>query len=138
LGRLAGGAGESPYVQIRARSSMAEAVRCIASGRFPTPLLATFDAPSREICQSSVHGTNTPRPALELLNDVTYVGRAITGTARAEQGDPVQSDHVLFSSALARTPNPARLGPCWRRGLEAIAKDYEANKEAGGSIYQAR
>ena len=42
----------------------------------PHPAMATFDAPSREICQVKRPRTNTPLQALELLNDVTYVEAA--------------------------------------------------------------
>ena len=42
----------------------------------PHPAMATFDAPSREICQVKRARTNTPLQALELLNDVTYVEAA--------------------------------------------------------------
>ena len=42
----------------------------------PHPSMATFDAPSWEICQVKRARTNTPLQALALLNDVTYVEAA--------------------------------------------------------------
>ena len=42
----------------------------------PHPSMATFDAPSWEICQVKRAKTNTPLQALALLNDVTYMEAA--------------------------------------------------------------
>ncbi|EIJ40745.1 Protein of unknown function (DUF1553) [Galbibacter orientalis DSM 19592] len=42
----------------------------------PNPTLATFDAPSRDVCTIRRQETNTPLQALVLLNDPTYIEAA--------------------------------------------------------------
>jgi hypothetical protein len=42
----------------------------------PHPTLATFDAPTRDICTTRRQETNTPLQALVLLNDPTFVEAA--------------------------------------------------------------
>jgi hypothetical protein len=39
----------------------------------PNPTIATFDAPTRDLCSSRRQKTNTPLQALVILNDPTYV-----------------------------------------------------------------
>ncbi len=42
----------------------------------PNPTIATFDAPTRDICTTRRQETNTPLQALVLLNDPTYIETA--------------------------------------------------------------
>ena len=98
----------------------------------PHPAMATFDAPSREICQVKRPRTNTPLQALELLNDVTYVEAARQLAQLAlEQGGSSPEERITFAfrRALARMPTPRELDVL-RRGLERYRKDFEADKEA--------
>ena len=99
----------------------------------PHPVLATFDAPSREICQVKRPRTNTPLQALELLNDVTYVeaARQLAQLALDEGGSSARgADHL-------RLP-PGDWPACRRRaswtscgaGWSGTARTFEADKEA--------
>ena len=73
---LAGGAGEAPYVQDKGDKLYRRSLYVYRKRTVPHPAMATFDAPSREICQVKRARTNTPLQALELLNDITYVEAA--------------------------------------------------------------
>lgn len=74
----------------------------------PHPTLATFDAPTFEICQMKRARANTPLQALALLNDPTYVeaARHLASRMIAEGGSG--SDGRLrygFRLATGRWPN---------------------------------
>jgi hypothetical protein len=75
---------------------------------FLHPMLANFDAPSREECSACRPVSNTPQQALTLLNDPTFVEAARVFAARLLaatcQGDEARLD-MAFERALAR---PAR------------------------------
>ena len=73
---LAGGAGEAPYVQDKAPMLYRRSLYVYRKRTVPHPAMATFDAPSGEVCQVKRPRTNTPLQALELLNDLTYVEAA--------------------------------------------------------------
>jgi Protein of unknown function (DUF1553)/Protein of unknown function (DUF1549)/Planctomycete cytochrome C len=74
---------------------------------FLHPMLANFDAPSREECTASRTVANTPQQALTLLNDPTFVeaARALAGSTLAAKDltDEARLD-LLFERALARKP----------------------------------
>jgi hypothetical protein len=75
---------------------------------FLHPMLANFDAPSREECTANRTVSNTPQQALTLLNDPTFVEAARVFAARLLMapcgGDEARLD-LAFERALAR---PAR------------------------------
>ena len=74
---------------------------------FLHPMLANFDAPSREECTASRVVSNTPQQALTLLNDPTFVECARTWAARLLQPANESDDQRLeraFRRALARPP----------------------------------
>jgi hypothetical protein len=78
----------------------------------PHPSMATFDAPSWEICQVKRATTNTPLQALALLNDVAYVEAARKFAERIlkEGGDSTDSRLVFaFRTATGRTPSMSEL-----------------------------
>ena len=102
----------------------------------PPPSMATFDAPSREMCIVSRPRTNTPLQALALMNDVTYVEAASSLAARtmSEIGTTNPDDVIrsMFLRMLSRSPDEEertllRKGYERRRALFA-KKPVEAKK----------
>ena len=78
---------------------------------FLHPMLANFDAPSRDECAALRTVSNTPQQALTLLNDPTFVEAARLFAARL-LGDPqaktdVQHLRRAYQLALAREPSAA-------------------------------
>jgi hypothetical protein len=75
---------------------------------FLHPMLANFDAPSREesVCARNV--SNTPQQALTLLNDPTFVeaARALAGRVLEGTGDDAARIRRAFELALARPAKP--------------------------------
>ncbi len=83
---------------------------------FLHPMLANFDAPSREDCIASRIVANTPQQALTLLNDPTFVEAARVFAAQllnvraggngAKAGEDSARLEAAFQRALARSPKP--------------------------------
>jgi Protein of unknown function (DUF1553)/Concanavalin A-like lectin/glucanases superfamily len=129
---LAGGAGEGPYVQDRGPNLYRRSLYVYRKRTVPHPALATFDAPSREVCQVRRARTNTPLQALELLNDVTYVeaARRLGERMVTEGGDtPEQRLVYAFRRATARMPTAAELR-LLARGLERYRETFRADVES--------
>jgi hypothetical protein len=89
---------------------------------FLHPMLANFDAPSREECTASRTVSNTPQQALTLLNDPTFVEAArvlaeqtLRQSASGEFGGQLES---MFLRVLARLPSP--------RELASLQSHYDA------------
>lgn len=77
---------------------------------FLHPMLANFDAPSREECTANRVVSDTPQQALTLLNDPTFVEAARVFAAHVlTSGRPsdAQKLDAAFERALARPPRPA-------------------------------
>jgi len=74
---------------------------------FLQPMLANFDAPSREECTANRVVSDTPQQALTLLNDPTFV-EAARAFATKLLASPAQSEQArldeAFKQALARSP----------------------------------
>jgi mono/diheme cytochrome c family protein len=77
---------------------------------FLHPMLANFDAPSREDCIAMRSSANSPQQALTLLNDPTFVeaarvwaGRLLTEPA----ADDAERLSRAFEQAVTRPPKPA-------------------------------
>jgi hypothetical protein len=128
---LAGGAGEGKYVQDRGPNLYRRSLYVYRKRTVPHPAMATFDAPSREICQVKRARTNTPLQALELLNDVTYV-EAATHLARlmmTEGGStPDARLRYAFRRATARSPGDFELKIALR-GLERYRRSFHSQPD---------
>ena len=81
----------------------------------PYPSMATFDAPSREVCTVRRSQTNTPLQALVTLNDPVYVEAAQALARRAlketSSDKPSQIVTRMFQLALVRPPKPVEINP---------------------------
>jgi hypothetical protein len=129
---LAGGAGEGPYVQDKGPGLYRRSLYIYRKRTVPHPTMATFDAPSREVCQVKRPRTNTPLQALELLNDVTYVeaARRLGQRMLSEGGNTAQERIAYaFRRATARTPSPSEM-QILLRGLERYRQTFRADSEA--------
>jgi hypothetical protein len=77
---------------------------------FLHPMLANFDAPSREECTANRVVSDTPQQALTLLNDPTFVEASRVFAAHvlgSTEGPDAQKLNMAFRRALARIPNQA-------------------------------
>ena len=73
---------------------------------FMHPMLANFDAPSREECSADRMQANTPQQALTLLNDPVFVEAANALAARLKDAGSIQASITqAFALALARSPS---------------------------------
>lgn len=84
---------------------------------FLHPMLANFDAPTREECIAGRIVSNTPQQALTLLNDPSYVeaARVFAASLLRDGRDDARRLTLAFERALARAPQPAE-----REGLLAL------------------
>jgi hypothetical protein len=80
----------------------------------PYPSMATFDAPSREICAIKRVRTNTPLQSFVTLNDPVYVEAAQALARRVvREGGPDVTARARFALALClcRSPRPEQVEP---------------------------
>ena len=73
---LAGGANDGPYKTSKGEDLYRRGLYTYRKRTVSHPTLATFDAPSWEVCYAQRATTNTPLQSLALLNDPTYVEAA--------------------------------------------------------------
>jgi mono/diheme cytochrome c family protein len=101
----------------------------------PYPSMATFDAPSREICAIRRIRTNTPLQAFVTLNDPVYVEAAQALARRmVRDGGSNPEDRVRFALRLCmvRPPQPgevARLVALYQSEFEHYRKDPAAAEQ---------
>jgi hypothetical protein len=135
---LAGGAGEAPYVQDKGAPLYRRSLYVYRKRTVPHPIMATFDAPSREVCQVKRPRTNTPLQALELLNDMTYVeaARQLAGQA-IKEGGTTDSQRLVyaFRRALGRLPSNGEL-EFLLRGLAKYHEIFRTDAAAAGQMTQ--
>jgi len=95
----------------------------------PYPSMATFDAPSREVCSVRRNRTNTPLQALVTMNDPVYVEAAQALARRmAKDGGVTDADKARhgFRLVLSRPPSDnelARLVKLHADSTAEFAKD---------------
>jgi hypothetical protein len=99
---------------------------------FLHPMLANFDAPSREECTASRNISSTPQQALTLLNDPTFV-EAARGLAEEALTDHAQGDFAgsldeAFRRLLARSPS-ARESASLQRFFEGQLAYYKGRPD---------
>jgi hypothetical protein len=104
---------------------------------FLHPMLANFDAPSREDCLVMRTNANTPQQALTLLNDPSFVEAARHWAGRLAKAAPDESARLdlAFREALARAPSPEEKASL----LEALGKlrsEYKAKPEDAINLLQ--
>ncbi len=91
----------------------------------PYPSMATFDAPSREVCTIRRPRTNTPLQALVTMNDPAYVEAAQALARRmVRDGGSTAADRAIqgFRLVLARYPSAAEVDRLVRLHGEALAE----------------
>jgi hypothetical protein len=78
----------------------------------PPPLMATFDAPSREICVMKRSRTSTPLQALALMNETSFVEAARNlGQRMLREGGATTDDQLAwtFRTVLSRSATEAEM-----------------------------
>ena len=104
----------------------------------PYPSMATFDAPSREICAIKRVRTNTPLQAFVTLNDPVYVeaAQALARRIVLEGGSTVTTRTIWPRSfAFAGRPRPSRSNRSSRffdAELERFRTDCQSSGEFTG------
>jgi mono/diheme cytochrome c family protein len=91
----------------------------------PYPSMATFDAPSREVCSVRRNRTNTPLQALVTMNDPVYVETAQALARRmVKEGGATEADKARhgFRLALARPPSDTELAKLIKLHADSIAE----------------
>ncbi len=104
---------------------------------FLHPQLLAFDAPTREECTAVRMRSNTPKAALVLLNDPTFVeaARKLAERVLAENADDTTRLTRLWRLAVSRPPDAteqALLGDLLHRRRQ----DYHADPEAATALLQ--
>jgi hypothetical protein len=100
----------------------------------PYPSMATFDAPSREVCTLRRDSTNTPLQALVTLNDPSFVEAAQALARRvvlveAPRADDTQRLQVAFRVCTSRSASERELAALTRLLADARAQ-LTGQKEA--------
>ncbi len=133
---LAGGAGQGPYTLATGEDLYRRTLYTYRKRTVPHPSVATFDAPSWELCRVQRARTNTPLQALALLNDVTYVEAARNVAQRMLLEAPAQdAERVRYGFRLVTgrypTVNEERI---LVNGLSSYLSTYQANAEAANAL----
>ncbi len=101
----------------------------------PYPSMATFDAPSREVCTLRRGRSNTPLQALVTLNDPVYI-EAAQGLARrmiAAGATPEARVGCGFRLVLSRLPSPVELSEVTLL-LSDVRADFERDPKRARAL----
>jgi len=104
----------------------------------PPPTMATFDAPSREMCVLSRPRTNTPLQALALMNDPTFVEAARVFAEKileSSRQDPDSNLTQAFRTVLARAPSDSEL-EILKEGFEERLQRFRRNPESAKAMLE--
>ncbi len=101
----------------------------------PTSMLA-FDAPSREECTANRPTSNTPKAALALLNDPTFVEAAKGFAVRIlKEGGADDQSRLQFAWKLALTREPAEAEQqALQQLLETSRSQYQQDEEGAKKL----
>ena len=102
----------------------------------PPPTMATFDAPSREMCVLSRPRTNTPLQALALMNDPTFVEAArvfAEDLAASSRQDPESHLKRAFWTILTRSPSESEL-MILKDGFEKRLRNFREDPEGADAL----
>jgi hypothetical protein len=102
----------------------------------PPPVMAIFDAPTRETCAVVRGTTNTPLQALVLMNEPQFVEAGVAlGQRMIEEGGSSSTDRLTFGFRLAtgRAPDPEELGRL-EQSLSSHLARYHSNPPAAESL----
>ena len=102
----------------------------------PPASLATFDAPSREMCTVRRARTNTPLQALVLMNDVQYFEAAKRFALRIlKEGGTTTPDRLDFAFRVATSRRPTEVEKTvLQKQLEKQLARFEQDKEAAAKV----
>lgn len=94
----------------------------------PYPSMITFDAPTREFCQSRRILTNTPLQALVTLNDPVYLEAAHHLAVQMQQKghstkEQLQAGYKLITQQIASEENLSVLESVYQEALQAYRQD---------------
>ena len=124
------------YVQSRGADLYRRSLYVYRKRSVPSPLLTTFDAPSREVCTARRDATCTPLQAFVTLNETTYLEAArVLAERTIRDGGPDAGARIrlLFLRALSREPDADEA-----RILISLAEDlraaYEKDPAAGEAL----
>ena len=97
---------------------------------FLHPMLANFDAPSREDCVAARTAANTPQQALTLLNDPEFVdaAKALASRVTGESAEDSERLDRMFLLALGRLIKPAERSSL-TSFLAAMRQEYAKTPE---------
>jgi hypothetical protein len=127
---LAGGAGQGPYVLAEGEDLYRRSLYTYRKRTVSHPTLATFDAPTWELCWIRRTQTNTPMQALALLNDTTYVeaARHLAQRMLTEAADGRLAHG--FRLATGRVPSEREVAML-ADGLNNYIETFRAHPEKG-------
>jgi len=102
----------------------------------PYPSMATFDAPTREVCTLRRVRTNTPLQALVTLNDPVYIEAAQALARRiVSSGSQTTPNRITFAfrTCTARSPHEAETERITALYAQALA-DFKADADAANKM----